>query len=169
MHYTPHLILDLAHTCHDKWCTCRRNHWTGLVERGRTLWMQHWPFKSAERPLSLWEITHNKRHLMCFMRILLYIIMLSIWLEIPSSLPERQICLSKELTLKGMRVLEKNSENAFSPRKSNGTLIKYSSRAFQWMVMSVCFDNRKFWGQFLCPALGDWIHAPSHDCTANLY
>jgi hypothetical protein len=25
--------------------------------------------------------------------------------------------------------------------------------ACQWMVMSVCFDNLKFFKQFLCPAL----------------
>jgi hypothetical protein len=33
-----------------------------------------------------------------------------------------------------------------------------SSRASQWMVMSLCFDNLKFVGQFLCPALGDRRH-----------
>jgi hypothetical protein len=31
-------------------------------------------------------------------------------------------------------------------RKTNGTIRKCSSRPFQWMVMSVCFDNlRSFW------------------------
>jgi hypothetical protein len=41
------------------------------------------------------------------------------------------------------------SENAFSLRKwlirkSNGTIRKCSSKAFQWMVMSVGFDNLEF-------------------------
>jgi hypothetical protein len=40
-------------------------------------------------------------------------------------------------------------------RKTSGTIRKCSSRAFQWMVMSVCSDNLKFFWQFLCPALGD--------------
>jgi hypothetical protein len=31
-------------------------------------------------------------------------------------------------------------------------------RAFQWIVMSVGFDNLKYFGQFLCPALGDRSH-----------
>jgi hypothetical protein len=40
----------------------------------------------------------------------------------------------------------KNSENAFFPskrlnQKTNCTIRKCSSRAFQWMVVSVCFDN----------------------------
>jgi hypothetical protein len=30
--------------------------------------------------------------------------------------------------------------------------------SFQWMVISVCFDNLKFWGQFLCPILCDGSH-----------
>jgi hypothetical protein len=65
----------------------------------------------------------------------------------------------------GPTIFEKNSENAFSPRKwlnqkTNGTIRKCSSRAFQRMVMSVCFDNLKFVGQFLCPALGDRSRHP---------
>jgi hypothetical protein len=43
-------------------------------------------------------------------------------------------------------------------KKVNGTIRKCSSRAFQWMVMSLCFDNLKFFGQFLwlvSPSLGD--------------
>jgi hypothetical protein len=39
-------------------------------------------------------------------------------------------------------------------RKTNGTIRKCCSRAFQWVVMSVYSDNLKFFGQFLCPALG---------------
>jgi hypothetical protein len=57
-----------------------------------------------------------------------------------------------------MRCFEKNSENAYSPKncqidKINGTIRKCSSRAFQWMVMSVRFDNLDLFGQFLCAAL----------------
>jgi hypothetical protein len=42
-----------------------------------------------------------------------------------------------------------------SPRKwvkqrTNGTIRKCSSRALQWMVMSVCSDNLNFLGQFPC-------------------
>jgi hypothetical protein len=45
---------------------------------------------------------------------------------------------------------EKNSENAFPENhKSNCTIRKCSSRAFQWMVMSVGFDNLILFGQFL--------------------
>jgi hypothetical protein len=44
-------------------------------------------------------------------------------------------------------------------QKPNGTMRKCSSRAFQWMVMSVGFDNNlKFFGQFLCPFI---CHHPS--------
>jgi hypothetical protein len=28
-------------------------------------------------------------------------------------------------------------------------------------LMSVCFDNLKFWGQFLCPSLRDGSHHQS--------
>jgi hypothetical protein len=35
-------------------------------------------------------------------------------------------------------------------QKTNGTIRKCSSRAFQWMVMSVCFDNLKFLGGNFC-------------------
>jgi hypothetical protein len=67
------------------------------------------------------------------------------------------------------RFLEKNSENAFIPqqwlyRKTNGTIIMCSSRPFQWMVrsvMSVCFDNYKYLGEFLCTALDDRLKSPS--------
>jgi hypothetical protein len=45
--------------------------------------------------------------------------------------------------------------------KSNGIKRKYSSRAFQWMVISVCFDNLNFVGQFLFPTLGDRSHHQS--------
>jgi hypothetical protein len=49
---------------------------------------------------------------------------------------------------------EKNSENAYFPKNgwliwtTNGTIGKCSSRAFQWMVMSVGSDNLKFGGNF---------------------
>jgi hypothetical protein len=50
-----------------------------------------------------------------------------------------------------------NGQSAKNARRDrmqrNGTIRKCSSRAFQWMVMSVSFDNRKSFGQFLCPAL----------------
>jgi hypothetical protein len=36
-----------------------------------------------------------------------------------------------------------------------------SSWAFQWMVMSVDFDNLKCFGQFRCPALACWQKSPS--------
>jgi hypothetical protein len=51
----------------------------------------------------------------------------------------------------GLNFFVKNSENEFSPenRRTNGTIRKCSPRAFQWMVMSVCFDNLKFWWQIL--------------------
>jgi hypothetical protein len=42
--------------------------------------------------------------------------------------------------------------------KTNGIIRKYSSRAFQRMVMSVCFDNPKYFGAFLFSALGDRSH-----------
>jgi hypothetical protein len=37
--------------------------------------------------------------------------------------------------------------------KTNGTIRRCSSIAFQWMVMSVCFDNHKGFGQFCVPPL----------------
>jgi hypothetical protein len=43
----------------------------------------------------------------------------------------------------------------------NGIIRKCSSRAFQWMVMSVRFDNLKFFGQFLWLALDDRSHHQS--------
>jgi hypothetical protein len=46
-------------------------------------------------------------------------------------------------------------------RTTNGAIRKCFSRAFQWMVMSVGFDNLKYFGQFLCPALGDRSHHQS--------
>jgi hypothetical protein len=46
-------------------------------------------------------------------------------------------------------------------RENNGTIRKCSSTAFKRMVMSVGFDNLKFFGQFLCPALGDRSHYQS--------
>jgi hypothetical protein len=54
------------------------------------------------------------------------------------------------------------------PWKTNGTIRKCSPRAFQWMVMSVCFDNRKFWVQFLCPTLGDQSHHQSLKNVKNV-
>jgi hypothetical protein len=46
-----------------------------------------------------------------------------------------------------------------------------SSRAFQWMVMSVGFDNLKFWGNFCIP-LGDRSHHQSlriNEPASNTY
>jgi hypothetical protein len=45
--------------------------------------------------------------------------------------------------------------------KTNGTIRKCSSRAFQWMVMSVGFDNLKYLREFLCPAFDDRSHHQS--------
>jgi hypothetical protein len=45
--------------------------------------------------------------------------------------------------------------------KTNVTTRKCLSRAFQWMFMSLYFDNLKLFGQFLCPALGDRSHHQS--------
>jgi hypothetical protein len=63
--------------------------------------------------------------------------------------------LCKDQNYRGthISVFEKNSENAFSQKKSlnKNTDGKWSSRAFQWMVMSG-FNNLVF-GQFLCPTL----------------
>jgi hypothetical protein len=38
--------------------------------------------------------------------------------------------------------------------KSNGTITWYHQKVLP-RSNEVCFDNRKFLGQFLCPALGD--------------
>jgi hypothetical protein len=48
--------------------------------------------------------------------------------------------------------------------KTNGTFRKCSSRAFQWMVMSVCFSTVliNFVRKFLCPALGDRSYHQSY-------
>jgi hypothetical protein len=46
-------------------------------------------------------------------------------------------------------------------RKSNCTIRKCSSRAFQWMVMLVCFDNLKYFDNFCVTALCDRSHHQS--------
>jgi hypothetical protein len=61
---------------------------------------------------------------------------------------------------------EKKIRKCISPENGwneeyNGTIRKCSSRAFQWMVMWVCFVNLKFFEQFLCPTFGDFCHHQS--------
>jgi hypothetical protein len=69
---------------------------------------------------------------------------------------QNPISIGFSLNLKDWSFFEKNLKNGFLPRKwlnrrTNGTIRKCSSRHFQWMVMSVYFDNLKF----LRPTLGD--------------
>jgi hypothetical protein len=55
-----------------------------------------------------------------------------------------------------MHLFPKNWMN----RTTNGTIRKYFPRAFEWMVMSVGFDNLKifWWISAVCPALGHRVN-----------
>jgi hypothetical protein len=55
-------------------------------------------------------------------------------------------------TLNYWGFLRKIQKMYFFPgnQNTNGTIRKCFPRAFQWMVMSVYFENLKYFGQFLC-------------------
>jgi hypothetical protein len=61
----------------------------------------------------------------------------------------------------------------------NGAIRKCSSRSFQWLVMSVFFNNLKLFGQFLCPPLAvtevaispelNWMLLEFSECCMNVW
>jgi hypothetical protein len=65
-----------------------------------------------------------------------------------------------------LRCFKKNSEKAFSPK--NGWIRECSSRAFQWMVMSV-YRFRQSWGNFCVPPLVTEVIITPHPCFRLQY
>jgi hypothetical protein len=69
------------------------------------------------------------------------------------------------ITLRSKVVWENVFPWQWSNRETNGTIRKCSSSAFQWMVISLGFDNLNFLGKFLCPALGE---RSAYTCTCRI-